>query len=1031
MWNLEVGFDRPIFLLLLILLPLLWIFSLRSLSSLGTKRRIVALLLRSLVMTCLILALAEVQLQKSSDKVTVIYLLDQSDSIPSLKRELMLDYVVREVQEHRRANRNDRAGIIVFGRDAVIEVPPFDDDIPDTGSLESFLEQRDATNLEAALKLAQATFPEDAAKRIVIVSDGNENVGNARSVSPSLASNGVGIDVVPVQLTTRAEVAVEKVTLPTDIRRGTPFEVQTILNNLIADGQPDAEELVGGKLRLTRMVGGREELVAEERVELPPGKSAIGFRTSIESPAMYTYQATFVPDDVNDDLMPQNNQASAFTYVRGKGRILVIEDCDHVGEFDFFIERLRDMNLEIDVQPSNRLFSSLPELQAYDCVVLANVPRSSGDDAANVSSFRDEQIEMLVRNTQNLGAGLIMLGGPQSFGAGGWANTELEKAMPVDFQIKNDKIEAVGALVLMMHASEMADGNYWQKVVAREAIRALGPMDYCGLIHWNNLGGNAWLWGGQQGLIQVTGKRRAWLARLNRMVPGDMPEFDPSMKMALSSFNRVNASIKHMIIISDGDPSPPFNSTVSQYRQAGIKISTVAVGTHGPPGSTPMEAIATATGGQYYVVKNPKALPKIYQREARRVSKPLVKDLNSVVPQVTYPHEILDGIEGPLPPLDGMVLTTVKENPLVEVAVRSPIPSAPENSTILAAWTYGLGRTAVVTTDAGHRWANAWTQWEGYDKFYSQLVRWAMRPTGDEGKYTVATEVRGDQVRVVITALDPNDEFRNFLNMTGVAIGPDLEPLEFKVEQEASGRYVSEFQATKSGSYHLTIVPNPGEPPIMAGISVPYSDEFRVSETNVGLLESLVSVRPDGGQPGEMTATDLDQGKIDDLLSLDTFRPDLPEAISIQDVWPLVVLFAAGLFFTDVFVRRVTVSFAWIWLAGAWLRTRLLRRGDSKSLAERLEQLRQKKAEVAETMDQRRAASRFESPTESPPDEAGDEALAEMLPGGDAAAKKAKPAAATPPQKTIGEATEKSYTDRLLEAKKQAQAQHRKKKEDR
>ena len=157
------------------------------------------------------------------------------------------------------------------------------------------------------------------------------------------------------------------------------------------------------------------------------------------------------------------------------------------------------MNLEIDVQPSDQLFTSLSELQGYDCVVLANVPRSSGTDSSNISSFRDEQIEMLVRNTQQMGAGLIMLGGPNSFGAGGWANTPLEDAMPVDFQIKNAKIEAVGALVLVMHASEMAAGNHWQKVVAREAIQALGPMDFCGLLHWDDFGRETWLWGGNAG----------------------------------------------------------------------------------------------------------------------------------------------------------------------------------------------------------------------------------------------------------------------------------------------------------------------------------------------------------------------------------------------------------------------------------------------------------------------------------------------------------------------------------------------------
>ncbi len=794
------------------------------------------------------------------------------------------------------------------------------------GTFESFLERRDATNLEGALKLAQASFPEDTAKRIVIVTDGNENVGNAASVAPTLSSNGIGIDVVPVRLSTRAEVAVEKITIPADIRRGTPFEVRTVLNNFMEATAPGSTRAVRGRLRLTRSLGGREELIGEDQVELPPGKTVIGFRHSIDKPAMYTYQAVFVPDNAEDDLMPQNNQASAFTYVRGKGRVLLIEDRDHRGEFDYLVERLRLMNLEIDVQASDQLFNSLNELQGYDCVILANVPRSSGDDANSITSFRDDQISMLVRNTQQMGAGLIMLGGPNSFGAGGWANTELEAAMPIDFQIKNAEIQAVGALVLMMHASEMAEGNHWQKVVARESIKALGPMDYCGLLHWDNFGQNAWLWGGKQGLIRTSGQRKQMLALLSRMNPGDMPDFEPAMKMALVAFNSVPASIKHMIIISDGDPTPAFPATVNLFVQAGIKITTVAVGTHGAPGSTPLQSLAAATGGQYYLVKDPKVLPKIYQREARRVARPLVKDLDNVAPRIVYPHEMLSGIEGPLPPITGMVLTTVKDNPLVEVAIRSPIPTESKNSTIVAAWTYGLGRTAVVTTDAGQRWASAWTEWENYDKFYSQLVRWAMRPSGDRGKYTVASDVRDGKVRVVITALDQNDEFRNFLDMTGAAVGPDLQAFDFPIRQLASGRYVGEFDADRAGSYLVTIVPHPGEAPLLSGVDIPYSAEFRDRDTNVGLLQNLVALRPVGGTPGVLSEADLEPANIDQLLELNPFREDLPKAVSIRDIWPLLLLLSAVVFLADVFVRRVTVTADWILPAYRWVIAQTARR---------------------------------------------------------------------------------------------------------
>ena len=195
---LEIGLDSTWYLFLLLVIPVIWIFSLQSLAGWGRFRRLVALSLRSFVIILVILALAEAQWKQTSDRITVLFLLDQSLSIPENQRQAMLKYVVDEVQKHRNITRRDRAGVIVFGREAAIEVPPFDDQIQ-VHHVESLLEVRqDATDLSAALQLAQATFPEDAAKRIVIVTDGNENLGNASEVAGIMAQNGVSIYVIPV-----------------------------------------------------------------------------------------------------------------------------------------------------------------------------------------------------------------------------------------------------------------------------------------------------------------------------------------------------------------------------------------------------------------------------------------------------------------------------------------------------------------------------------------------------------------------------------------------------------------------------------------------------------------------------------------------------------------------------------------------------------------------------------------------------------------------------------------------------------------
>ena len=1034
MFGRQIAFDEPLWLLFLLLVPVLWIFSFKSLSGLGPYRRIFALLFRTVVFTLLVLALAGVQLQKISDRVTVIYLLDQSESIPKLTREAMLEYVVKDVAKHRRAGdlqnaAEDKAGVIIFGREATIEHPPFADEIRAVGMLESLFDLRtDATNISSALKLAQASFPEDTAKRIVIITDGNENLGDARTIARTLADNGIGIDVVPIELSSLAEIQVEKIALPPDIRRGQPLDARVVIHSYTKPTKDNPSGEVTGKLRVIRRYSNQDELLGDGdmAVTLTPGKNVFTFTHTIDVPAGYTYRAEFIPDDAKSDVQAQNNSATAFTHVRGKGRVLLIEDWENPREFEFLVNRLGEMNIEVETMSSDSLFTGLAELQGFDCVVLANVPRASGGGDATTkeaTNFTDEQISMLVRNTEQFGAGLVMIGGQNSFGAGGWTNTELEKAMPVDFQIKNAKVKAVGALVMMMHASEMAAGNHWQKVIGQEALKVLGPSDYCGVVHWDDFtGGDNWLWRvNGKGLVRIEDRQKLWLAKFGRMQPGDMPQFEPAMTMALKELIPNPASVKHMIIISDGDPSPPSATLLAQYKRNSIRISTCAVGSHGPATSKVLQDIATASGGKYYAVTNPKALPRIFQIEARRVARPLVKEkaagMTVAVDDPT--HEMLANVGDQVPPVTGYVLTSVKENPLVEVLMREK-GADPENSTILAGWRYGSGKTVAFTTDAGRRWAGQWTSWENYDKFFSQMIRWAMRPVNEEGKFSIASDVKDGKVRVVVTALDKNDEFLNFLQMSGAGSGPELENIDIQFRQEAPGRYVADFPADKAGSYLMAI--NTGQEnsaPLLTGITVPYSAEFRERESNKALLETLASFKPSGGEKGTMYPQDLEPGVIDQLVnSVDTFRRTLSKAISSEDFWPIFLLIAACIFLIDVFIRRVTVHFYWMAPALAYAYNRVRGRQQDAAPDERLARLRNRKAAISSQIDERRAAARFEPQPDGFSEPRDYEQVMQDASAGGPAPDQPRPQA--PSQSSGPQSEQDTYTERLLAAKKKA-----------
>jgi hypothetical protein len=227
---------------------------------------------------------------------------------------------------------------------------------------------------------------------------------------------------------------------------------------------------------------------------------------------------------------------------------------------------------------------------------------------------------------------------------------------------------------------------------------------------------------------------------------------------------------------------------------------------------------------------------------------------------------------------------------------------------------------------------------------------------------------------------------------------------------------VGEFEVPKSGSYHVTIVPHPGEPPILTGLNVPYSAEFRDRQMNFGLLQNLASLKPRGARAaGVLVDVDFDASQMDRILALNTFRHDLPKAVSVRDVWPALLLITACLFLADVFVRRVAVGTDWLLPALRWVRQRLARDRSRHPVEHRLEQLQRKKAEVVRDRDERRAATRFE-----PPEEPGASPTAPAEP---------RETPAPPPRKATDQSTRAardesetdSYTARLLEAKRKAQ----------
>ncbi len=998
---------RPWWLILLVVcLPPVVLLSRKSLAGLGKSRRAAAILIRSAVITLIVLALARLQAVRTSDRMTTLFLLDVSQSVPREWRGPMLEYINQAVIRQKRAD--DLAGVIAFGKEPRIEVPP----TPTFNRIQGLETTIDSeyTDVSAALRQALATFPEDTARRIVLVSDGNQNRGDAIEQASAARRLGVQIDVVPIQYKYDREVLVEKVSIPPDVKKGETVDV----NVVIRAGEP-----VKGTLQIFQKADnyrapahGNEQPIP---ITLERGLNVKTLKQTITEPNFYTFTAEFIPEEGSGDRRAINNSAEGFTMARGAAQVLLIEGTR--GDHDDLVKALRSKGIGVTVMVAPRIDGSgavggdalptdLAQLQPYDTVVLADVPKDS---------FTDTQQKLLESNVHDMGAGLVMLGGPNSFGAGGWKDSPVEKALPVDMQIKAMRVMGKSALALIMHASEIAEGNYWQKVIAQQAIKTLSNYDYCGLIHWQ--GQEAWLFP----LREIGATRGSMLRSIDRMTPGDMPDFDPSLQMAMKGLvAKSDAMTKHIIIISDGDPTPPTPAVIRALAASKVTVTTVLTAAHGNDQSAinVMSNLAKQTKGRFYNVTNPRALPRIYQKEARIISRPLIFERNpSWTPNLIYLSEPLNGIPNALPGISGIVLTSLKESELVEAPIMSPLPTGQPNP-LLAHWTYGLGRSVAFTSDAGHRWASAWTSWSNYAAFWSQIIRWSMRPV-ERGNLTINLRRENGKVKVVVDALDAENQFLNFLTMKGVVVRPDLTRGSIELAQTAPGHYEATIEsAESSGNYFVNIGYRGAkgfQGVVSSGVSVPYSDEYRELRADPETLGSIASLS--GGETIDWKYRPNQEIDYQAMLdSRNVFERDKnqPPPKSYRELWPDLLFLASFLFLLDVAVRRIAPDFERIraGIASAWIK---LRGDEAVGREEYLDKLKSRKADVVERIEKSRAATRFEPTPRDVSIAPGESIVAaerarENSPRGDASKPPLPPGGAKP-------AEAESYTDRLLRAK--------------
>jgi len=709
-------FTHPYYLLALVpaLFWVIW-FAWKTDVQVSAWRRWTALGLRVLVVLAIGLAIAGLQWLVRVEGMNVFFVLDRSDSIPSPQQEAARDYVNKAARQMKKV---DKTGVIVFATEASIESSP--NAAVDLQKIQAVV-NTERTDLEAAIRLATAAFPETGQKRLVLLTDANENVGDAMNAVLAAKPLGVTVDVLPLGIARANDVSVQKVQIPPRLKEGQPFEMKIFVQ---------AEQAQAATVRLYR----NEQYLGEQKVQLSAGKNLFTFPQTLSEQGFYSYD---VRVDVPGDPLPQNNRATAFATVRGIPRLLIVSaDPEQDRQLASALQAPR---LKVSLVDLKGFPSTLAEMQSYDAIFISNLA------AGDLGTDRQKLLESAVRD---FGVGLVCVGGDQTYAAGGYRGTPLEETLPVNMELDSKKVLPSGAVVLIMHGMEFNNGNQVARDCAQGVLAALGPTDEMGVLLWD--GDEHWVFP-----LQKAGNKSEMRRQIAGMNQGDLGSFQHIMELARDALKKSTANLKHIIVFSDGDPGRPDLPLMQSIVSDRITVSSVLISGHSPDDT--MRYMAGEGHGRFYDVKSPYDLPQIFLKETAVILKSAIYE-EPFKPQVRSISEVVRGISASdYPALLGYVATTPK--------ARAETPLWTEKGDpLLAHWQYGLGRSVAFTSDAKAKWAKIWLTWDKYRQFWSQIAQWSLRRLENADFTTEVTVDRGSGL-INVEALDDQGNYRNFLNL--------------------------------------------------------------------------------------------------------------------------------------------------------------------------------------------------------------------------------------------------------------------------
>lgn len=793
--------------------PLWWLLLLPPLLAAGYWSRVnrpgwkkyLALALRLAGMVLLILALCRPYSKISGRKTHTAYWLDVSASIdPEAVRQ-----GARDILADIAALPGNHSHRIYLLGDGLKEI-----DIEVLRQLEKQFPQPEelsfygATKLSEALKIAPGLFPADAGAELILLSDGvATDDGAGKALKARLAGK---LAVYQKKLAPLAAAEGAIVDFSADRETAYPGSTVRFRVKLVANAD------LPGKVKLIN----REIAIAEQPVVLKANQPVtVGFDLPVGKENGALWQAEFLPER---DHFPENNRAVTTVTVQGEPKVLALHRQER--ELRSFVRALAAQGIQVTGRGRFGFPATLEELLEFDAVWLADFP------AENLS---ESQMQMLQNYVEEFGRGLVMSGSENSFGLGGYYQTPVEHVLPVVSRYEKEEQQPSMALVLIIDKSGSMDGRPIQlaQQAAKAAIDLLSPQDEAGVVAFDN---QPWT---VVDLKPIAGNASPGIA-IDGIVADGGTELYPAMEVACELLQRSSCSIRHAIILSDGQSMPgDFASLATLMAGQGMTLSTVALGEDADRAL--LENLAQIGRGRYYPVDDAETVPRIFVRETLQASRSAIREEPVLAAQVGK-AEFLNGIDfDAAPPLLGYVQTSVKPQCEVQLLTDGGEP-------LLATGRFGLGQSAAFTSGITSQWASEWLQWHECGKLFGQLLR-SLMSSGGTGSMQVEADRLGNRLELYARVLETSGAPAAEADLRALRLIPGRPPEPLAAEPVGFGRFRLETMLPDHESCSILLQDPSGGARRTLHYNYHYPAEYNLSAEPVAEIAALPEFIP--GQP--------------------------------------------------------------------------------------------------------------------------------------------------------------------------------------